>query len=130
MDKLNGIIAAILILIFAALTLQASMAKDVPAELSNETVKIQDVVGNVSAYNGSDVLIGGQIETECPMGCWFILDDGTENVTVDLMPHDFIIPQKKGSEAKVYGEVVNKNDTIYIYGEIVEIGEEIFKGKR
>ncbi len=128
MNRLNGIIVAIILLIFAALTLQASVAEDAPAKLSNETVKIQDIVGNESAYIGKDVLVGGKIETECPMGCWFILDDGTGNVTINLMPHNFTIPQRKGSEAKVYGEVVDKNDTVYIYGEIVEIGDEQFKG--
>lgn len=60
------------------------------------------------------------------MGCWFVLDDGTGNISVDLAPHNFTIPQRSGSIAKVYGKVADENNTAYIYADVVKIGKEIF----
>ncbi len=46
---------------------------------------------------------------ECASGCWFILNDGSASLYVDILPSNFVIPQKSGSDAKVYGEVTTKN---------------------
>ncbi|MFB3766433.1 MAG: hypothetical protein ACE14P_14460 [Methanotrichaceae archaeon] len=99
-----------------------------PNQLKNASVKIGDILQNKSRYLGTAAVVGGKITTECGMGCWFILNDGTGDISVDLAPHNFTIPQRKGAQAKTYGKVIEKNDTIYVYGEFVEIGDELFKG--
>lgn len=134
MKRWNGLIAAILLLGLAALALQAVQAKDEPAAIKNETIKIGDIFKNESAYQDNLVSLEGKITTECPMGCWFVLDDGSQNITVDLKPDNFVIPQKKGSTAKVYGKVSfgkfqSKDNSAYILGKSVEIEGEIFKAK-
>ena len=109
------------------LAMQAVQAKEEPAELKNETVKIQEIVEDESAYDGKMVVIEGRIETECPSGCWFIVDDGTASIYVDILPSNFVIPQKRGSEVKVYGEVTAKDGDPMMIGKIVEIDGEIYR---
>lgn len=51
------------------------------------------------------VMVEGKITTECPVGCWFYLDDGTGSVYVKLP--DFILPQITGARVRVYGTFYN-----------------------
>ena len=60
-------------------------------------------------------------------GCWFILNDGTASIYVDILPSNFVIPQKSGEDAKVYGEVTLKNGDPMIIGKMVKIGGEIYQ---
>jgi hypothetical protein len=117
------------ILVFGLMVLavQMTLAMNEPAELKTEAVKVQDILQNVTAYEGEYVLIEGVIDTECPSGCWFILNDETASIYVDILPSNFVIPQKRGSNAKVYGEVTTKNGDPMIIGKIVEIDGEIYR---
>lgn len=123
-SKLTGLLILITLM---ALAMQAVQAKEEPAELKNETVEVQDIIEDVSAYEGKMVVIEGKIETECPSGCWFIVDDSSASIYVDILPSNFVIPQKRGSEVKVYGEVTTKNGDPMMIGKIVEIDGEIYR---
>ncbi len=123
----RGLVKAIILLCAVSLVLQAVEAKEEPAELKNETVKIQDIIMNESAYDGKMVVIEGKIETECGSGCWFTVDDGTASIYVDIKPNNFVIPQKRGSNVKVYGKATTKEGDPEIIGKIVEIGGEIYR---
>ena len=114
-------------LILLALVLSSVQAKDEPEELNGEEVEIADILQNASAYEGKMVVIEGMIETECPSGCWFIVNDATGSVYVDILPSNFVIPQKRGEDAKVYGEVVVKDGDPMIIGKMVEISGEIYQ---
>jgi len=114
-------------LILLALVLSSVQAKDEPEELNGEEVEIADILQNASAYEGKMVVIEGMIETECPSGCWFIVNDATGSIYVDILPSNFVIPQKRGEDAKVYGEVVIKDGDPMIIGKMVEIGGEIYQ---
>ena len=114
-------------LILLALVLSSVQAKDEPEELNGEEVEIADILQNASAYEGKMVVIEGMIETECPSGCWFIVNDATGSVYVDILPSNFVIPQKRGEDAKVYGEVVVKDGDPMIIGKIVQISGEIYQ---
>ena len=114
-------------LILLALVLSSVQAKDEPEELNGEEVEIMDILQNASAYEGKMVVIEGMIETECPSGCWFIVNDATGSVYVDILPSNFVIPQKRGEDAKVYGEVVVKDGDPMIIGKMVQISGEIYQ---
>jgi hypothetical protein len=111
----------------ALLVLSLVQAKDVPSELKGDEVRIVDLLQNATSYEGKMVLIEGNIETECPSGCWFILNDDTGSIYVDNLPNNFIIPQKRGEDAKVYGEVTIKNGDPMIISKMVKIGGEIYQ---
>ncbi|MDD1731372.1 MAG: hypothetical protein CG440_451, partial [Methanosaeta sp. NSM2] len=76
MKSRNWLSASSLILL-ALLVLSSVQAKDEPEELNGEEVEIADILQNASAYEGKMVVIEGMIETECPSGCWFIVNDAT-----------------------------------------------------
>ncbi|OPX63424.1 MAG: hypothetical protein A4E33_01666 [Methanoregula sp. PtaB.Bin085] len=76
---------------------------------------IGDIVKNPAAYEGKEVVVQGKIASECGSGCWFMLDDGTGLMYVDLAPNNFAIPQLQGSTVVVKGVIrVAKGDpTLY-----------------
>ena len=123
-DKLL-IISALFVLV--SLILPSVQAKDEPSELKGEEAKIIDILKNGTAFQGKMVVIEGKIDTECPSGCWFIVNDETGSIYVDILPSNFVIPQKRGENAKVYGEVVIKDGNPMIIGKMVEIGGEIYQ---
>ena len=114
-------------MILIAIAVQAVQAADEPAELKGDIVKIQDIVKDEPAYDGKDVVIQGKIEMECASGCWFILNDGSASMYVNILPSNFVIPQKSGSNAKVYGIVTTKNGDPTLIGKIVEIDGEFYR---
>ena len=125
--KQNGL--GTLILLFAVLLMMhaAAAAKELPAELQGEAVKILDIINDISAYEGKNILIEGKIETECPAGCWFIVNDDSASLFIDIFPSNFVIPQEAGSRVKVYGEITTKDNDPMMIGKMVEINGEVFK---
>lgn len=111
----------------ASLVLQTALASGEPAELKQDEVKISDILENETAYHGMNVVIEGKIELECGAGCWFVLNDGTGSIYVDILPNNFAIPQKSGEDARVYGEVSLKNGEPQIIGKMVLIGGEVYQ---
>lgn len=123
----NMLAHAFILIALAALAVQAVEAAERPAELKGEIVKLQDIITNESAYDGNNVVIEGKIDMECASGCWFILNDGSGSLYVDILPSNFVIPQKSGSDARVYGKITTKNGDPTMIGKIVEIDGEIYR---
>jgi hypothetical protein len=125
--KQNGLRTLILLFAMALAMYATAAAKELPAELQGEAVKILDIIQNISAYEGKNILIEGKIETECPAGCWFIVNDESASLFIDIFPSNFVIPQEAGSRVKVYGEITTKDNDPMMVGKMVEINGEIFK---
>jgi len=121
------ITGSLLLLLLTSLAIQTVLAKDEPAELKQEELKISEILENETAYHGKMVVVEGKIELECGAGCWFVLNDGTGSIYVDILPNNFAIPQKSGEDARVYGEVNLKNGEPQIIGKMVKIGGEVYK---
>jgi uncharacterized protein YdeI (BOF family) len=121
------ITGSLLLLLLTSLAMQTVLAKDEPAELKTEEVKISEILENETAYHGKMMVVEGKIELECGAGCWFVLNDGTGSIYVDILPNNFAIPQKSGEDARVYGEVTLKNGEPQIIGKIVEISGEVYQ---
>lgn len=125
------------LLLLAAL----SQAAYVPNELKDEASKIKDILESGSGYSGKGVVIEGKIATECPGGCWFVVDDETGRIFVTIGPNNFTIPQNTGSAIRVFGNVTHakaeeihgsfvlKEGMAYMIGKIVEIEGEIYRGE-
>jgi hypothetical protein len=125
--KQHGLRTLILLFAVALAIHAAAAAKELPAQLQGESVNILDIFQNISAYEGNNILIEGKIETECPAGCWFIVNDGIASIFVDIFPSNFVIPQEAGSQVRVYGEITTKDNDPMMIGKMVEINGEIFK---
>lgn len=121
------ITGSLLLLLLTSLAMQTVLAKDEPAELKTEEVKISEILENETAYHGKMVVVDGKIELECGAGCWFVLNDGTGSIYVDILPNNFAIPQKSGEDARVYGEVTLKNGEPQIIGKTVLISGEVYQ---
>ena len=125
--RLYVITGSLLFILLTSLVLQTVQAKDEPAELKQEEVKILDILENETAYHGKMVVVEGKIELECGAGCWFVLNDGTGSIYVDILPNNFAIPQKSGEDARVYGKVTLKNGEPQIIGKMVKISGEVYQ---
>lgn len=125
--KWNRLARALILIAMIATAVQAVQAADEPDELKNEVTDIRDIVEDGPAFEGKMVVIEGRIENECGSGCWFILKDKTASIFVDILPNNFVIPQKRGSDAKVYGKVAIKDGDSYIIGKMAKIGGEIYR---
>jgi len=121
------ITGSLLLLLLTSLAMQTVLAKDEAAELKTEEVKISEILENETAYHGKMVVVEGKIELECGAGCWFVLNDGTGSIYVDILPNNFAIPQKSGEDARVYGEVTLKNGDPQIIGKMVLIGGVVYQ---
>jgi uncharacterized protein YdeI (BOF family) len=105
---------AVLMLILAGVILTAGCTSQ-PASgtggpaAQDPAVKIADIVRDPAAWNGTAVAVQGKIAAECGSGCWFILDDGTGTLYVDLAPNNFAVPQISGTTVVVHGTIGVKN---------------------
>ncbi|MCX5992938.1 MAG: hypothetical protein NT177_01830 [Chloroflexi bacterium] len=91
-----------------------------PAVAALKTSRIGDILQDPGGFGGKTVVVEGKISSECPSGCWFTLKDGNAVIYIDLNPSNMVIPQKKGSYAKVTAEVVNEGGDVYLIGKKVD----------
>jgi uncharacterized protein YdeI (BOF family) len=122
---LPAYLPAVLILILAIAVLAAGCTSQ-PASGTGgpaaqaPTVKIADILRDPAAWNGTAVAVQGKIAGECGSGCWFLMDDGTGTLYVDLAPNNFVIPQISGTTVIVHGTIsVTKGDPTLVATKVV-----------
>jgi len=90
------------------------------AAVQGKTIAIGDILKSPGTYNGTAVSVQGKINGECGSGCWFILDDGTGTLYVDLAPNNFAIPQISGTTVAVDGTIgIENGDPILVATKVV-----------
>jgi uncharacterized protein YdeI (BOF family) len=115
------VLAGILIatIFIAGCTSQTATSPAVSQQTS-PVVSIGDIVKNPSAYNKTDVLVRGKIINECGSGCWFMLNDGTGLIYVDLSPNNFAIPQLQGSTVSVEGTIYASGEDVTLFAKSIK----------
>lgn len=93
---------------FAGCTSQSVISPNT-TQTSSPVITIGEIIKNPAIYNKTDVTVKGEIINECGSGCWFLLNDGTGSIYVDLSQNNFVIPQLQGSTVSIVG-------TIYVSG--------------
>lgn len=113
--------AVITLTIFIAVAGCTSQTTPSPAasQKTPPVVSIGDIVKNPSVYNKTDVLVRGKIVNECGSGCWFMLNDGTGLVYVDLSQNNFAIPQIQGSTVSVEGTIYASGGDVTLFAKTV-----------
>jgi len=86
-----------------------------------ERTPVADILSDPQALDGTVVRIEGVIQSECPSGCWFTLDDDGAVIWVDLAPHGIAIPQRIGSPVIVEGPVRITESRTMVLGSGVEL---------
>ncbi len=86
-----------------------------------ERTPVADILSDPHSLDGAVVRIEGVIQSECPSGCWFTLDDDGAVIWVDLAPHGIAIPQRVGSGVVVEGTVRMTESRTMVLGSGVEL---------
>jgi uncharacterized protein YdeI (BOF family) len=115
----------VLIMILAGAMLAAGCTSQTAAGTGSPAtqvpvLKIADILKDPATYNGTTVVIQGKITNECGSGCWFMIDDGTGTLYVDLAPNNFAIPQITGTTVVVHGNIsITRGDPTLVATNIV-----------
>jgi uncharacterized protein YdeI (BOF family) len=91
-----------------------------PTPQATSVVKIGDILKQPKQYAGKPVVVQGKIVNECGSGCWFTLNDNTGTIYIDLAPNNMVIPQKRGSNAKVSAVVEIDGKDVFLVGSKVD----------
>ena len=118
MKKITGILVLVLLagLALAACSSPAASDFDYRPSSGTQVVRIADILSQPAQFEGKEVNVKGKISIECGSGCWFIMNDGSGDIYVDLAPSNIVIPQKRGADVWVLGEVVTSNGDTYLIG--------------
>jgi hypothetical protein len=127
-EGFHWVVGVAILLCMACVAVQA-------ASIDYEETTVKEIMNGSTSFIGKAVEVEGNITQECPgRGCWFIIDDGTGSMLVDLKPNNFTMPMDlAGNMAKVYGNVSVVEEkkrltfepgTPYIIGKKVEITGE------
>lgn len=82
---------------------------------------IGDILANPAQFSGKTVKIQGKIAQECPSGCWFMLQDESGTLYVNIHPSNLVIPQAIGHQASVAGVVEKEGAKVSLIGNGVEL---------
>ncbi|MFA5399459.1 MAG: hypothetical protein WC169_04660 [Dehalococcoidia bacterium] len=82
--------------------------------------RIAEILQDPMGWDGKNVMVEGKIASECPAGCWFTLKDGNAVIYIDLAPSNLVIPQRKGSYARVTAGVIAEGSDVYLIGTKVD----------
>jgi uncharacterized protein YdeI (BOF family) len=89
-----------------------------PAALS---VTVKDVFLKPELL-GKEVTIEGKVFTQCESnGCWFVLQDDTGQIYVDLSRNNFALPSKHGRKVKASGTVTTFQNNLLLVARGVEV---------
>jgi len=91
-----------------------------PAVAASQAARIAEILQDPKVFDGKTVVVEGKIASECPSGCWFTLKDGNATIYIDLNPSNMVIPQRKGSYAKVTAKVIDEGSDVYLIGTKVD----------
>jgi uncharacterized protein YdeI (BOF family) len=115
------VVGLILLSLLGCESARTPSAQVTPANAVPVTVK--QLMERSEEYAGHSVILTGKIVVECSQGCWFLLNDGTGLIYVDLQPAGLTIPQKVGVRVTVRGKIKGSGGNLQILGEAVEFLE-------
>lgn len=85
------------------------------------TVKVRDIFLR-SDLQGMDVTLEGTISTQCQSnGCWFVLQDDTGQLYIDLSRGNMTLPARTGKSVKASGTVATAQGNYLLIAKGVEV---------
>ncbi len=117
--KLIGIVA--LLLLTTALLGCSAEKYGTGVDKSIPVSKVKDIFLD-SGIVGKRVTLTGNISSQCGSnGCWFVLQDDTGQVFVNLAPNNMTVPPRMNKGAKVTGIVYPVQGQLQLIAEGVEV---------
>ncbi|MBF0329027.1 MAG: DNA-binding protein [Nitrospirae bacterium] len=84
-------------------------------------VKVKDIYLDMKLL-GKDVTLEGKISSQCGSnGCWFVLQDDTGQVFINLAPSNLTLPPRLGKQSTVTGQVQVVQNELQIFAKGVEV---------
>lgn len=84
-------------------------------------VKVKDLILDGSAA-GRKVTLNGKVSSQCGSnGCWFVLQDDTGQIFINLAPNGITLPPRMNKTAKVTGIAYPVQGELQIIAEGVEV---------
>lgn len=112
------------VLIFAmAISLLGCTAEKYGAGIDRgvAAVKVKDILLDRSNI-GRTVNLEGKISSQCGSnGCWFVLQDDTGQIFINLAPNNMSVPPRMNKDAKVTGIVSPFEGQLQIIAQGVEV---------
>jgi hypothetical protein len=93
--------------------------KAIPADMVVTTA--ENILTNPQAWEGKDVLVAGEITSECPSGGWIWVQDASGQVYVNMHPTNVFIPQHVGENVWAIGKVVLESGQPQVVGYGLEL---------
>jgi hypothetical protein len=118
--KKSASLALIVLLAFALLGC-ASEQYGAGIDKNIAAVKVKDIYLD-SGVIGKTVTLQGTISSQCGSnGCWFVLQDDTGQVFVNLAPNNMTLPPRMNKTAKVTGIVYPVEGQLQVIAQGVEV---------
>lgn len=115
------LIAMALILGLAGLSACTSERYGAGVDRATPRVKVKDLFLDRSVL-GRSVTIEGRISSQCGSnGCWFVLQDDTGQVFINLAPNNMTLPPRMNKSARVTGTVAVVQDQLQVFAQGVEV---------
>ncbi|MHB8881297.1 MAG: OB-fold nucleic acid binding domain-containing protein [Thermodesulfovibrionales bacterium] len=84
-------------------------------------IKVKDIFLDSNAA-GKKVTLEGKVSTQCVSnGCWFVLQDDTGQVFINLGPKNMTLPPRLDKTARVTGTVARVQGELQLIAEGLEI---------
>ncbi len=115
--------AAVATLFLVALVLAGCSAEQYGAVIDSgiPSIKVKDVFLNPD-FIGKAVNIEGRISSQCGSnGCWFVLQDDTGQVFVNLAPSNMALPPRMNKTVRVTGMVYPVQGELQVIARGVEV---------
>jgi uncharacterized protein YdeI (BOF family) len=85
------------------------------------TVTVRDVFLKPELF-GKEVTLEGKVFTQCESnGCWFVLQDDTGQIYVDLSRNNFALPSRHGKNVKASGTITSFQNNLLLVASGVEV---------
>ena len=122
MKKINNLIFTGVIVLTLSIIGCAAQGKDFGAAITEtNTIPIKDILAKPEQFLNQTVRVEGKITDECPAGGWFLLQDESGTIYVNLHPSYFAIPQAIGRKAAAQGRVRTEGPQVEIIGKGVRL---------
>lgn len=122
MKRISGVFL-VFVTILTVISLAGCSAERYGSGIDKGTpqIKIKDVFldGNII---GRPVTLEGRISSQCGSnGCWFVMQDDTGQIFINLAPNNMLLPPRMNKTAKVTGIVYPVQGELQVIAQGIEV---------
>lgn len=121
MMKKSVLIVSFFLIAFTLIGCTASEKYGTGVEKSTPSIKVKNIFLD-SSIVGKTVTLQGKIASQCGSnGCWFVLQDDTGQIFVNLAPSNLTLPPRMNKTAKVTGVIYPVQGELQLIAQGIEV---------